>query len=668
MALFSRLGLAAPIIAVFSLLPLAAQAQGASEAASGELEVVIEESFEPGSGPTVRYFLRDHGGRDMRELFFDLTPGPGLSTGAQVSVRGQARGQGLAVESIEVLEEPAAADQGAVPSSTICPAGSEVRNLVAVLIDFDTDGDGVADRAAYPHDPNAVEDTVFGAGDSMTSLYRGSSNDALCFEGVVEGPITIDVSDPAIHPDQSCQYYQWAYAAEAQVSMSGYSHRVFVLPHYSDISACSWAGVANVGCGSYCRAWIAYGGPIVYIHEVGHNLSLAHASHDPENDGIGNSSGEIYGDQSDPMGYANQRYYGFNAGHHDQKGWATNNVTATGSATFDLFPLHLTPAEAQAADPQGQGLQMVRIPRAEGGYYYLSYRDDDGHDSGLYSSYVNGVSVHRYSGSGYSNTYLIKRLSGGGDCAGTPGACFSDEATGVNVRQVSQDGASAVVEVSYGCVPGNPVVSVSPNETVVDDSVTSLSFTASVTNMDAPASACADTVTFDLYVDGVYDSMLTLAAGANGDIDFDYVVPAGDGSHTVTVLADDLDERVGQGQATVIVDGTAPDAPASLVGEVKRKTRVQLSWDAAGDSGGSGVESYLVYRDNEPIAEVGCCGYTDNGGSTGTTYVYGVSAVDRAGNVSAPTEVTVTLGGKTTGGGGGGGGNNGGGGGRGKNR
>jgi hypothetical protein len=665
MALYSRFALSGPLIAVLSLLPLAAQAQGASDVATGELDVVIEESFEPGSGPTVRYFLRDHGGRDMRELFFDLTPGPGLSTGAQVSVQGQARGQGLAVEAIEVLEAPAAAEAGAVPSSTICPAGSEVRNLVAILIDFDTDGDGVADRAAYPHDANSVEDTVFGAGDSMTSLYRGSSNDALCFEGVVEGPITIDVSDPAIHPDQSCNYYQWAYAAEAQVSMSGYSHRVFVLPHYSDIGACSWAGVANVGCGSYCRAWIAYSGPIVYIHEVGHNLSLAHASHDPENDGIGNSSGEIYGDQSDPMGYANQRYYGFNAGHHDQKGWATNNVTATGSASFELFPLHLTPGEAQAADPQGQGLQMVRIPRAEGGYYYLSYRQAAGHDSGLYSSYTNGVSVHRYIGGGYSNTYLIKRLAGGGDCAGTPGACFSDETTGVNVRQVSQNGASAVVEVSYGCVPGDPVVSVTPNETVVDGSGTSLPFTAWVTNTDTPASACPGNVIFDIYVNGNYQTELTLAAGASGDADFNVAMPAGDGSTTVTVIADDLDQRVGQGQATIIVDSTDPDAPGGLAGEVKRKTRVQLSWDAAGDSGGSGVESYLVYRDGAQIAEAGCCGYTDNGGSTGTTYVYGVSAVDRAGNVSAPAEVTVTLGGKTTGGGGGG---NGGGGGRGRNK
>ena len=103
MALFSRNGLTGSIIAVLSLLPLTAQAQGASDVATGELDVVIEESFEAGAGPTVRYFLRDQSGRAMRELFFDLTPGPGLSTGAQVSVRGQARGQGLAVESIEAV-------------------------------------------------------------------------------------------------------------------------------------------------------------------------------------------------------------------------------------------------------------------------------------------------------------------------------------------------------------------------------------------------------------------------------------------------------------------------------------------------------------------------------------------------------------------------------------
>ncbi len=67
-------------------------------------------------------------------------------------------------------------------------------------------------------------------------------------------------------------------AQAAGVDLSLYRHRVLVLPRHNDLPDCSWAGVANVGCSSFCRAWIAEGeSPMVFAHELGHNLNLAHA-------------------------------------------------------------------------------------------------------------------------------------------------------------------------------------------------------------------------------------------------------------------------------------------------------------------------------------------------------------------------------------------------------
>ena len=121
----------------------------------------------------------------------------------------------------------------------------------------------------------------------------------------------------------NCNYYDWAYAAEAAAQAAGidfskYQHRVFVLPHYSSLPACTWAGVANVGCGTFCRAWIAEAeSPMVTAHELGHNLNMAHAGTDPENDGTINAA---YGDSSNPMG-SSRAWHLFNGAHANQLGW-----------------------------------------------------------------------------------------------------------------------------------------------------------------------------------------------------------------------------------------------------------------------------------------------------------------------------------------------------------
>ena len=74
---------------------------------------------------------------------------------------------------------------------------------------------------------------------------------------------------------EACDAYGWAAAAESAAQAAGvnlglYQHRVIVLP--SNVT-CTWAGLGNVGCGSYCRAWVKTCNlQDVYAHEIGHNV------------------------------------------------------------------------------------------------------------------------------------------------------------------------------------------------------------------------------------------------------------------------------------------------------------------------------------------------------------------------------------------------------------
>jgi uncharacterized repeat protein (TIGR03806 family) len=84
-------------------------------------------------------------------------------------------------------------------------------------------------------------------------------------------------------------------------------------------------------------------------------------------------------------------------------------------------------------------------------------------------------------------------------------------------------------------------------------------------------------------------------------------------------------------------DTTAPTAPTNVVATPASETRVDLTWSASTDAGGSGVASYRIYRNASAtaLATVITTNYADTAASAGTAYAYQVRAVDVAGNVSA---------------------------------
>ena len=153
--------------------------------------------------------------------------------------------------------------------------------------------------------------------------------------------------------------------------------------------------------------------------------------------------------------------------------------------------------------------------------------------------------------------------------------------------------------------------------------------------------------------DAAGDFRLAVPAGQAFDVYLDGAVwPAGVPSFTAPLAGADL--------AYGADDQTPPIVPADLTA-VASSDKVELTWSAATDLGGSGLAGYVVYRWTDavqigestsytpaPVA-VGtttATGFTDAGVTLGTPYFYSVRAVDAATNASpqsAPVTATPKL-------------------------
>lgn len=379
---------------------------------------------------------------------------------------------------------------------------------------------------------------------------------------------------------------------------------------------------------------------MVYAHELGHNLNMAHAGTDPENDGVINSA---YGDLSDPMGLS-RGWHVFNAGHIDQMGWyagvpgAITPVTAGG--TFNLAAIGNAPMVSSAP----AALKIAKNDTSD--FYYLSYRQPISYDSALSSVYTGGVNIHRYQGTGYGYTSHITTLADGGT--------FTDSINGITVTQVSQGGGYATVQVSFaggggGCTAAAPTVAMSPATVTVRPGAAA-NFVVAVTNQDM--TGCAGT-TFSLNYSGAAGALspasLTLAAGQSGSSALAANTNLADGRYSPTVSATDTDGAApshsgsGQGSATLIVDGTPPTVPANPSTTLDTAGSVRLSWSAAADAG-SGVARYTVLRNGVALGDAMTTSYTDGGAQPGASYSYTITATDGVGNTSgASNAATISI-------------------------
>src|SRR6185295_4181814 len=85
-------------------------------------------------------------------------------------------------------------------------------------------------------------------------------------------------------------------------------------------------------------------------------------------------------------------------------------------------------------------------------------------------------------------------------------------------------------------------------------------------------------------------------------------------------------------------DTTAPSVPANVTAAAASNVRIDVSWSASTDTGGSGVAGYRIFRDGAGavLATVNAPAttYADSGLAANTQYSYAVRAFDVAGNES----------------------------------
>ena len=122
------------------------------------------------------------------------------------------------------------------------------------------------------------------------------------------------------------------------------------------------------------------------------------------------------------------------------------------------------------------------------------------------------------------------------------------------------------------------------------------------------------------------------------------------GSHTVTARATDTTgQQTTSASVTVTVsqpDTTKPTVPGNFAATVPVTTSstVHLAWTASTDSGGSGLNHYILSRNGTVIASpaASATSFDDSTTIFSTAYTYTIAAVDGAGNTSAAATATVT--------------------------
>ncbi|MDJ0784525.1 MAG: malectin domain-containing carbohydrate-binding protein [Desulfosarcinaceae bacterium] len=153
---------------------------------------------------------------------------------------------------------------------------------------------------------------------------------------------------------------------------------------------------------------------------------------------------------------------------------------------------------------------------------------------------------------------------------------------------------------------------------------------------------------FDIQIENQFvaqDFDIFAEAGGNTALKQPYAVSVTDGELNIKFLHGARNPQInaievvlrsaGQGQ-----DITAPDAPRQLTGTASAAgDRVTLKWKAAIDTGGSGIDGYVIYRNNRQIGYAKGTTFTDDTVEAGRTYAYEVSAVDKALNESETTAV-----------------------------
>jgi Gametolysin peptidase M11 len=334
---------------------------------------------------------------------------------------------------------------------TLAAANTPTRTAAVILFNFVSD-------SRRPYTLEHARQVVFTGENSVNTYLRESSFGRAGLSGDVYGWYTI------AEPTDGCPFVEWSRAAQAAAAAAGvdlgaYQHYVLVFPR---MPACEWSGMAEMpGSLSWINGELTVR---VVGHELGHNLGAHHAS------GLrcvaggvpvavgGTCSADEYGDPFDIMGAGGRHTSNWNKA---RLGWlgGSNLATASGSGTFALAAQESLTSE----------VQLLRIPRGDGLFYYLELRQPFGSFFDNFAAAdpaVRGVTVRLAPDFASSvPSHLIDTTPATATFEDAPlavGKTFADPEHGVWVVNRGILGGKAKVEVSLGTQPapralmGNP--------------------------------------------------------------------------------------------------------------------------------------------------------------------------------------------------------------------
>lgn len=214
--------------------------------------------------------------------------------------------------------------------------------------------------------PSDLENTLFATSNmgSLVKMVRYCSHNKSTIQGTII-PIAIHVPCTKATDGSLCDFEAWGRYVDDVMAKSNYihdkyDHRIYIVPG----RLCAWCGIGYVNCSSngQCRSWISSdcaGSISVYMHELGHNWGLQHASF----------STNEYGDVSDAMGYCCTRRC-YNPPHAEQLGWVKairslsidELVSSKGKVTRYKLPL---------ASTHSVNFLKLKLPSK---WFYLQYR------------------------------------------------------------------------------------------------------------------------------------------------------------------------------------------------------------------------------------------------------------------------------------------------------
>lgn len=288
----------------------------------------------------------------------------------------------------------------------------EVRRIIVIITNF-------LDETVQCT-KNQIEDLIWGSNNvthhfkSLKKTYEVNSFGKVSFsknnesKSEVYGPYTIPLY---LSKETSCRPEIWSQMTMELVKKDGidlkdYDHLIFVLPASSKIHSklCGWNGLGHFGCSNRCKAWVSNCDSLgVYVHEIGHNLELRHASYY-------NALLDEHVEYGDPTAIMSNRWFHsepddvfyINAPHRIDKGWIEMDhvLDVNTSGIYKITPFNEPPIDGK--------YQVIRIKTQETinrySHYVLSYAVGE-------NVIFNGSClIHKHTNS-KSNTKFLHRLS-----------------------------------------------------------------------------------------------------------------------------------------------------------------------------------------------------------------------------------------------------------------